>query len=264
MDYSKYGGIVVEIADGIATVTLLFQGDDIPTRSLQHGSLTRIWRDFDRDPDVRVVLLKGVGDREFYLSGQPPGSSPHGDLDAMWKFSLHIEGEVGDLVREMIRFGKPVVAAVNGAAGGAGLAVVMLSDISIMAEDAWVVDPHIMLGISSGDGPGGIWPLYTGIPKAKLYLMTSDAINGKEADDIGLVSLAVPRERLLEVAEDYAQRLSRMPPAALRFTKRGINQWLRLAEIVSQDYSLSLEALSDYSGERAGNPHGEWPPRQVP
>jgi hypothetical protein len=87
---------------------------------------------------------------------------------------------------------------------------------------------------------------------------------GDEAERIGVVSRAVPRERLLEVATDYAERLARAPEVALRFTKRSINQWLRLAEIVSQDYALTLEALSEYSGERAGNPHTDWPPRQVP
>jgi enoyl-CoA hydratase len=264
VDYSNYRGLSITVDSGIARVVMRFQGDDQETREHQHRELTQIWRVFDRDPDVKVVLITGGGD-EFFLSGRPPGSAPrHGDIDAMWNFSVFLETEVAALVREMIQFGKPLIAAVNGAAAGAGLAVVMLSDISIMAADAWVFDPHIMLGIAAGDGAGGIWPLYTGIAKAKLYLLTSDAISGEEAERIGLVSRAVPREELLDLANDYAERLARAPQVALRFTKRGINQWLRLAELVSQDYALTLEQLSDYSGERAGNPHTDWPPRQVP
>lgn len=264
-DYSHCRGLAVTVEAGIASVILQFQGSDHETRRFQHRELTEIWRAFDADPDVRVVLLTGVGDEEFYLSGRPPGSAPsHEDPEAMWRFTLHLEGEVNALVSEMIRFRKPVVAAVNGAAAGAGLAVVMLSDISIMAEDAWVFDPHIMLGIAAGDGPGGLWPLFTGIAKAKLYLLTSDALTGRQADEIGLISRAVPRAQLHEIAQDYAERLARAPEVALRFTKRGINQWLRFAETVSQDYSLMLEALSEYSGERSGNPHTDWPPRLVP
>src|SRR6202042_2699611 len=99
--------------------------------------------------------------------------------------------------------------------------------------------------------------------KAKLYLLTSDAITGKEAERIGLVGRAVPRAELMEVANDYAERLARAPVVALRFTKRAINQWLRLGEIVSQAYAHALETLSDYSGEREGNPPTEYPPRQV-
>jgi enoyl-CoA hydratase/carnithine racemase len=265
VDYSGYQGLDVSLDGGIASVVMKFQGEDHETRRHQHRELTTIWRQFDADDQVKVALITGVGEDEFYLSGRPPGSgASRDDHDAMWRFTLHLEGEVADLVRELTRFQKPLIAAVNGAAGGAGLAVVMLSDISIMASDAWVFDPHIMLGISAGDGPGGIWPLYTGIAKAKLYLLTSDALNGDEAERIGLVSRSVPRPEVLPVAKDYAERLARAPATALRYTKRGINQWLRLAEVVSQDYSVTLEALSEYSGERAGNPHTEWPPRQVP
>jgi enoyl-CoA hydratase len=264
MDYSNYKGLAITVEGGIARVILQFQGET-EIRQHQHRELTQVWRDFDSDPDVKVVLLTGVGDKEFYLSGRPPGSGPeYGDMPAMWEWTLHIEGEVAALVKEMTRFGKPVIAAVNGAAAGAGQAVVMLSDIAIMADDAWLFDPHIMLGVAAGDGPGGIWPLYTGIAKAKLYLMTSDAINGKEAERIGLVGRSVPREQLMEVANDYAERLARAPMVALRYTKRGINQWLRLAELVSQDYSHALEMLAEFSGEREGNPHTEYPPRQVP
>jgi enoyl-CoA hydratase/carnithine racemase len=72
------------------------------------------------------------------------------------------------------------------------------------------------------------------------------------------------RVALMDVAYDYAHRLAKAPPVALRFTKRGINQWLKLAEIVSQDFSLALESLADYSRAREGNPHTEWPPRHVP
>jgi enoyl-CoA hydratase len=140
----------------------------------------------------------------------------------------------------------------------------MLSDISVIAEDVWLFDPHIMLGSTTGDGAGALMPLYVGMAKAKLYLMTSDALDGIEAERIGLVSRAVPRAELLDVATDYARRLAQAPPVSLRFTKRGINQWLKLTELVSQDYSLALEALADYSGERKGNPHTDYPPRIVP
>lgn len=264
MEYSEYKGLSITVEGGIARVVLQFQGQ-AEVRAHQHRELTLVWRDFDSDPEVRVVLLTGVGDEEFYLSGRPPGSGPvHGDMDAMWDWTMHLDREVAALIHEMIGFSKPVIAAVNGAAAGAGQAVVMLSDIAVMAEDAWLFDPHIMLGVSAGDGPGGIWPLHTGIAKAKLYLMTSDAINGAEAERIGLVGRAVPRAQLMDVANDYAERLARAPVTALRFTKRGINQWLRLAELVSQNQALALEMLSEYSGERVGNPHTDYPPRQVP
>jgi enoyl-CoA hydratase len=266
MSYADYEALAIEVADGIATITLPFQGPDASTHRLQpiqHRELLGVWRELDADEEVRVALVTGVGDEEFYLSGRPPGSAP-GDLNDMWAFSTMLEREVGPMVQELIRFGKPLIAAVNGAAAGAGLSLAMLADISVMAEDAWLFDPHIMLGSSAGDGAGALWPLYTGMAKAKLYLLTSDALTGAQADRIGLIGRAVPRAELMEVATDYAHRLAKVPPVSLRFTKRGINQWLKLTELVSQDYSLALETLADYSGSRRGNPHTDYPPRIVP
>ncbi len=258
-DYADLRGITVTVAAGVATVVLNCDSGDGKRQLVQHEDLGRIWRRLDADDAVKSVLVTGVGDKEFYLSGKPPGSAA-----ASWEGTLWMEREVQALVYEMISFNKPVVSAINGAASGAGMAVALLADISIMAEDALFWDPHIMLGISAGDGPGALWPLFTGMAKAKLYLLTSDALDGREADRIGLVSRAVPRPELMRVARDYAERLSKSPPVALRFTKRGLNQWFKAAGLVSQDYSFALEALSFYSGEKKGAPHTDWPPRKVP
>lgn len=259
MDYSDLRGISVAVADDIATVTLRCGSDDGQRQMLQHEEVSRVWRRLDADAAVKSMLVTGEGDKEFYLSGKPPGSAA-----GSWEGTLWLEREVQSLVYEMINFNKPVVSAINGTASGAGMAVAIMADISIMAEDALFFDPHIMLGISAGDGPGALWPLFTGMAKAKLYLLTSDALDGREADRIGLVSRAVPRAELMPVAQDYARRLARAPSTAMRFTKRGLNQWFKAAGIVSQDYSFALEALSFYSGEKKGAPHTDWPPRTVP
>jgi enoyl-CoA hydratase len=264
MSSRSYEGLTIVVEDGVAIVTMLFQGQDLQVAAAQHKELSEVWADMDADPDVRAVLITGVGDSEFYLSGRPDAAPAPGDAgEAMWDFASTVETEVAGIVREMIRFSKPVVAAVNGAAAGAGMAVAMLADVSIMAEDAWMVDPHIMLGIAAGDGPCAIMPLLTGLTKAKLYMLTSDALDGYEAERIGLVSKVVARPDLVDVAMDYARRFAASPPVALRFTKRVLNQWLRLSELVAQDTALALEALSADSGERAGNPHTAWPPRVV-
>ena len=68
----------------------------------------------------------------------------------------------------------------------------------------------------------------------------------------------------MKVAQDYAHRFARSPEVAMRFTKRGLNQWYKAAGLVSQDYSFALEALSFFSGEKKGAPHTDWPPRKVP
>jgi len=264
MNYSNFKALLISVDHGIARMELQYQGSDWETYGIQHAELAEVWRVLDSDPEVKTVLVTGKGDKEFYLSGNPEMRS-HRDSSVSWEVIAGLfERHMRQIVQEMIAFSKPVVAAVNGAAAGAGLTVVLLSDISIMAEDAYLFDPHIMHGLAPGDGAGGVFPLFAGIAKAKLYLLTSDGLDAKEADRIGLIGRAVPRKDLLRIAEDYAQRFAEGPEIALRFSKRSINQWLKHAAIVAGDHAYALEAASVFSGENSHGPHTEWPPRRVP
>ena len=105
----------------------------------------------------------------------------------------------------MLDCDKPIISAINGTAVGAGLAVAMIADISIMSETAKLTDGHVRLGVGAGDHAAIIWPLLCGMAKAKYYLMTADFIDGKEAERIGLVSLAVPSDQLMPKALEVAR-----------------------------------------------------------
>jgi enoyl-CoA hydratase len=264
MNYSDFKALHISVNQGIARMELQYQGADGETRDLQHAELGKVWRVLDSDPSVKTVLITGKGDQEFYASGSNPDRARYREFKVNWDVVAGHERHMQQIVQEMVAFSKPVVAAVNGMASGAGLTVVLLSDISIMAEDAVLFDPHIMVGISTGDGAGGILPLFTGIAKAKLYLLTSDGLDALEADRIGLIGRAVPRKDLTRTAEDYARRFAEGPEIALRFSKRSINQWLKHAAIVAGDHAYALEAVSLFSGEINRAPHTRWPPRKVP
>ena len=105
--------------------------------------------------------------------------------------------EMSDLVYNMINCEKPIVSAINGVAVGAGLVVALLADISICAEDARLGDGHVKLGAAAGDHAAIIWPLLCGMAKARYYLLTGEMVDGVEAERIGLVSKALPREEVL-------------------------------------------------------------------
>src|SRR5205814_4270485 len=92
--------------------------------------------------------------------------------------------EARDIVHNMINCDKPIISAINGVAVGAGLAVALLADISIIAEDARLTDGHVRLGVAAGDHACIIWPLLCGMAKAKYYLLTCDFIDGREAERI--------------------------------------------------------------------------------
>ncbi|MCK4177765.1 enoyl-CoA hydratase-related protein [Aciditerrimonas ferrireducens] len=151
--------------------------------------------------------------------------------------------ETQDLVSEMLRCDTPIVSAINGPAVGAGLVVALLADISIAAQGVRLTDGHLRLGVVAGDHAAILWPLLCGMAKAKDLLLTSDFIDAEEAARVGLVSRCVPADRLMDEALAVASQLARGPQAALRLTKRALNNWLRLAGPIF-DASAAYEMLT--------------------
>ena len=238
-DYSKYEHLRVEVGDGVALLTM-DRPDSLNSTNFQlHYELSRIWLDIGQDPAVRVAVITGAGN----------AFSAGGDFDMIEEaignpeIVGRIMQEAGDIVHNMIDLDKPVISAINGVAVGAGLAVALLADISIAAQDARITDGHVRLGVAAGDHAAVIWPLLCGMAKAKYYLLTCDFLSGLEAERIGLVSMALPSEELLPKAMEVARNLAAGPQTAIRYTKRALNQWLRMAGHTSFDYSLALESL---------------------
>ena len=157
--------------------------------------------------------------------------------------------EASDIVHNMINLDKPVVSAINGVAVGAGLAVALLADISIASENARFTDGHVRLGVAAGDHAALIWPLLCGMAKAKYYLLTCDFLDGTEAERIGLVSMVVPHEELMPKATEVARKLASGPQPAIRWSKRALNQWLRMAGHTAFDYSLAVEMLGFFGAD---------------
>ena len=204
-----------------------------------HAELAGVWGEVAGDPETRVAVVTGAG-RAF---------SAGGDLEMIERMAGNyprvaaMAGEAAELVRGMLDCEKPIVSAINGTAVGAGLAVALMADISVIAQDARLTDGHLRLGVAAGDHAAVIWPLLCGMAKAKYYLLTADFIDGREAERIGLVSRCVAREEVLDTALQIATRIATGPQHAARFTKRTLNHWLRAA-LPAFDASVAYEMLT--------------------
>jgi len=216
------------------------------TNARLHWELTKVWAVLDEDNEVRVVVVTGAGDRAFSAGGDLSWIAELAGNPSNVASTLR---EAGDLVFNMLGFDKPIISAINGVAVGAGLAVALLADISIMAEEARITDGHVKLGVAAGDHAVILWPLLCGIAKAKYYLMTADFLDGREAERIGLVSLCVPRAKLLQTALATAEKLAKGSQPAIRYTKRALNNWMRISQ-PAFDASLAFEMLG-FLGEDA-------------
>jgi enoyl-CoA hydratase len=247
MDYSQYEHLLFERKDnGILLITMNRPEVLNAANARLHWELSRVWLDIDADSDTRVVVITGAG-RAF---------SAGGDLEMIESYQGNLEviagvmKEASNIVYNMVNLDKPVVSAINGVAVGAGLAVALLADISIMSETARLTDGHIRLGVGAGDHAAIIWPLLCGMAKAKYYLLTADFIDGKEAERIGLVSMCVPQDDVVAKAMEVATKLATGPQLAVRWTKRALNNWVRQAGPIF-DNSLSLEMLGFFSHDVA-------------
>ena len=245
MEYGDFKHLLFEHKpNGILLITINRPDKLNATNQRLHWELTQVWAVVDADPKTRVAVITGAG-RAF---------SAGGDLDMIdqqtknFPMITQIMKEASDLVYNIVNMDKPVISAINGVAVGAGLVVALMADISVIAEDARFTDGHLRLGVGAGDHAAIIWPLLCGMAKAKYYLLTSDFIDGKEAERIGLVSLAVPRDQLMERAMAVAENLASGPQHAIRWSKRALNNWVRMAGPIF-DNSLALEMLNFFDDD---------------
>ena len=253
MQYSEYQHLTIAIDGGVALVTINRPEFFNATNDRLHWELTQIWTDIDKDPAVRIAVVTGAGEAAFSAGGDLGDLEARDALPTAERFEaiLALMKEARDLVMTIVECDKPIISAINGVAVGAGLVVALMADISIMAEEARLTDGHTRLGVAAGDHACIIWPLLCGMAKAKYYLLTCDFIDGREAERIGLVSKAVPRAEVLSTAMGIAHRLAAGSQPALRFTKRALNQWLRLGGVASFDYSLVAEMMGFFGPDVA-------------
>src|SRR5687767_15650898 len=246
MDYSSYKDLKVRALEpGILEVVMGEEGKLAVATARAHAEMARIWLDVDRDPQVRVAIVRGAG----------KGFSAGGDLAMVEEMTrdfaarARVWREARDLVYNMINCSKIIVSAMHGPAVGAGLPISRMADISIAAKNARLIDGHTRLGVAAGDHAAIVWPLLCGMAKAKYYLLTCEQISGEEAERLGLVSLTCEEAELQAKALEVARKIASGAQTAMRWTKYSLNNWLRLAG-PAFDASLALEVLG-FTGPEA-------------
>ncbi|MEV6923379.1 enoyl-CoA hydratase/isomerase family protein [Dactylosporangium sp. NPDC051485] len=245
MEYADYQRLIFEqLPDGVLLIRINRPDKYNAADPRMLMEFEQVWLDVAADPQVRVVVITGVG-KAFSAGGDIRAEMARiGDATQVVDAMDRARG----LVLNMLNCDKPIISAINGVAVGAGLAIALLADISIIGEDVRLTDGHMRIGLAAGDHSVMLWPLLCGIAKAKYYLLTAKFIDGREADRIGLVSECVPTGEVLAQALAVAQGLATGPQWALQWTKRSINHWLRAAQPAFES-SLALEMLSFFTDD---------------
>lgn len=228
--------IISEIKEGIGYVTLNSPENLNPFTDEIRIGLIEVMQSYKIDPDVRAVIITGSG--KAFSAG--------GDLRAMQKPSSIVEkrdsflnafNELPKLVREME---KPVIAAINGYAVGAGCTFALACDLIIASEKAQFGIAFSKMGLGIDAGGTYLLPKAIGLAKAKELAFTGKNISAAEAERIGLINRVVPHNELMETAEELAREIIALPRVAIGVTKKLLN----LGVDRTLDEALEMEAFA--------------------
>ncbi|MGW0043323.1 enoyl-CoA hydratase/isomerase family protein [Rhodococcus sp. NPDC003348] len=206
--------------DGVGTITL----NRPEARNAFTFDMIREWERLllraREDDDVRVVVLTGTGDKAF-CSGVDLGQISNANSElAPIERKAQLHNEIHRVARAMAALDKPVIAALNGVAVGAGLDMALMCDMRIMSSTASLSEGYIRVGLTPGDGGAYYLPRIVGTSKALELLLTGDFVSADEALRIGLVNRVAPAERFVEDTRAFAQSIARHAPLTSRMIKR--------------------------------------------
>lgn len=240
MAYTPTPYLVVERDGPVAVVTLNNPEKRNAFVDDLHEAMQEIWGYLAKDRSVRSAVLTGAG-KAFSAGGDIPGFIRSYEDPEHRREQLRGARRLMDAMAE---FPKPLVAAVNGPAVGLGCSVALSCDIVLIAESAYLADPHVNVGLVCGDGGAAVWPLMMSILKAKEYLLLGDPIPAHDAVTLGLANRVVPDADLMTEAVALAHRLASQPVQAVQETKRALNLHVQHAIALVAPFALAAESES--------------------
>lgn len=242
--------LIYEVDGAVGTITLNRPDARNAYSAELVGGLVGAVEAAARNDAVRALIITGAG-RSF---------SAGGDLKAMHDRSGMFSGDAAELrdnyrvgiqsiTRALEAFEKPVIAAISGAAVGAGLGLATLADIRIAADDAKFGAAFTRIGLIPGDGSGYLLARAIGFSRAMELVLTSRIFDVEEARAIGLVHEVVPQHRVMLRAREVANNLAEMPQQALRLAKISLKRsWHSDTENALQ-LAAAFQALAQHTPE---------------
>ncbi len=244
--YDHYKTMLFSLRERILTVTFNRPEKlNIFTEEMER-ELTQFLVDGAFDSDFDIAILTGAG-RAF---------SAGGDVENWMVKNVENPGGVDAnlskrVVFAMLDFPKPIIAKVNGHAIGLGATVALYCDVIFASNKAKFADPHVLMGLSAGDGGAIIWPQLIGYARAREYLMTGELIPAPKAAEMGLINYSLPPEELDAAVDAFVLKLSKGALQAISATKLTVNLGLKQVATAVMDASIAYEKLTVYTADHA-------------
>ena len=246
MPDQPYETIRYELGDGVATITLARPESLNALNAAMRAELLSAVKAAGRDDNVRAVVITGDG-RGFCSGADLRGGS--GERD----FRRVLTDEYNPLITALRELPKPIIAAVNGVAAGAGMSLALACDLVYAADDARFILAFGRIGLVPDSGMTRTLVRDLGRHRAAALIFSGDPLGAAEARAAGLVNGVVPAGQLLATAHDAAATLAKAPTRGIGLAKRAINH----AEDAILSESLAMEAaLQELAGRTEDHAEG--------
>jgi len=236
----------LECAEGIATVTLnrpeALNALTVPMKE----QLLRVLRGLERDGTVRVVVLTGAG--RAFCAGQDLRERQAPEAVPL---EIELRERYNPIVRALRDLSRPVIAAVNGVAAGAGASLAFACDLRIAASSASFVLAFGRIGLVPDSGATWLLPRLVGSARAAEIALLGEPLSAREAERIGLVSRVVADDMLAGEAGAVASGLAAMAPRALALTKRALQRAQEATFAEALEYEAAVQGIAGRTRDHA-------------
>ncbi len=247
-----YELILYEVSDAVLTLTLNRPDKLNAFTDTMLDELSFALRQAESDTSVRAVILTGAG--RGFCPGQDLGSAvEHGAGSDDFSYSQHLHAHYDPLILGMRAFPKPIVAAINGVAAGAGMSLALACDYRVAADHATFIQAFVKIGLVPDSGSTWMLPRAIGMTRALDMMLTGRRVNAQEALEWGIVNDVVPADDLMDTVHKLAAEFSTAPTKAIGFIKQALDY---AATSTLQD-ALDKEAeLQDLAAKTADHTEG--------
>lgn len=213
--------ILFQVEAGVAVITLNRPKQLNSFNPEMHKALKRALKQAEADDSVRAVLLTGAG--RGFCAGQDLNDRNVNSGAEMPDLGESIEKYYNPLIKQISNMPKPVIAAVNGVAAGAGANIAFACDIVFAAQSASFIQAFCKIGLVPDSGGTWVLPRLLGLARAKALMLLGDKVTASQAQEWGMIWQCVEDEALIETAMSVANHLATQPTKGLGFIKHALN-----------------------------------------
>jgi len=230
--------ILYEVTDHIAKITMNRPDRLNSFTKAMHEAFREVLKRASKDSTVRTIVITGAG--KAFNAGQDLSEVMGQDVD----YGEILRKRYNPLIEQLQSIEKPVIAAVNGVAAGAGMSLALACDIRLVSEKATFHNAFIHIGLIPDSGGCYFLPRIVGLGKALELAMTGGRLTAEEAHRYGLANHIYPDETFAQDVMDYAARLAKLPTKGIGLIKRTMLKGLKLNRSQALAYEAYMQVIA--------------------